>query len=588
MQPYGARPVLPNAMPRWVIPVVVVSCLAGVIRVGVAVSDPLWLDELHTAWCCSAESQDVAIDRAAQGNQTPFFYWLEYQITQVLGLSEFGLRWISLVAGILLVGLAAGWTANFTNSLLAGTLTGLIAAIEPSLIFYATEARPYALLQLAGLMQFICFATVWKLGNRGREADSTPPESATGRPPLPRSQLWRVGLMITTAVIPWLHLTGAILIAAQLLWCLFQIRNPGARLCLKMMFLGGVAIIPLLALTQTVASHHSDWAAVSDSAGLIREWGTLLLIWGVAPLGGMVISGFVAGRQTGIRWRLPTHPLPLLIWCIVVPPAALVFADQALDVPIALSRYAQASAGLLPVLAGMIVGLMGAARQPAIASDAPRSPEEQGRGASGGTAPMTAMMSGSAASRRWTAILVMLLTMWLSPVFDTFLTKGRLPEFRREDWKFAVARLNEQAKPDEPLFLFSNLVEDHRVAQMPSRPLTVEDQEFLEYLRFPVRGIYRAVNDDVRPRSTWAAPRFWSQDPDVVVRALRGWILIRGTPELVAAICRDFRQAYDGNVSSDFQLENQLEISGEELVGSNVFLIQLKVIPRDVSELPNP
>ncbi len=584
MQPHRPKSVNQHDSNRWLLLAVVMACLAGAFRVGVAVSDPLWLDELHTAWCCAAESQEIATDRAIRGNQTPLFFWLEYKTVQVAGLSEFSLRLLPLIAGISLVALAAAWTARSTHSLLAGTLTGLVATVEPGLIFYATEARPFGLLQFTGLLQFICFVQVWEFGTISGEAKTDPSESKSKPTSAPRQQAWRLGLLITTGLIPWLHLTGATLIVAQLLWCLIRIAKPGARLCLPMVLLGSLAAVPLIPMAWSVAGHHSDWSVVSDPVGLVREWGTLLVIWGLIPMAGLLLAKVLARRRPAIRWSGFGHPLTMLIWCILVPPMSVVIADQAFGIPVALSRYAQVSAGLLPVLAGMIVGLIGSDRRPGFAptTNPSRSVEGQGGDGPAGSPVVVSAPSGTVAARTWIAVLVLLLTMGLSPMVDELLSRGTLPQLRHENWKFAVERLNQRAAPDQPLFLFSNLVEDHRVAQMSGRPLTVEDQEFLEYLRFPVRGIYRAVNEDVRPRSTLSGPRFWLKDPDPVVAASRGWMLVRGTPELVATICQDFRQAYVRSVAPEYKLE----ISSEQLSGSNVFLVELSVIRTNDSEIP--
>src|SRR3954464_10090950 len=78
----------------------------GISLVGAALriqplSESLWLDELHTAWCAVGPLDDVA-RRAAIGNQSPLYFWLEWFLVGILGPSEFSLRLLSIAAGSLL------------------------------------------------------------------------------------------------------------------------------------------------------------------------------------------------------------------------------------------------------------------------------------------------------------------------------------------------------------------------------------------------------------------------------------------------------------------------------------------------------
>src|SRR5689334_23229669 len=80
---------------------VIAVLLAAALRLP-QMSDSLWLDELHTAWCASGSLADVA-PRASIGNHAPLYFYLPYVTTSVFGLSEFNLRLPSLIAGLALV-----------------------------------------------------------------------------------------------------------------------------------------------------------------------------------------------------------------------------------------------------------------------------------------------------------------------------------------------------------------------------------------------------------------------------------------------------------------------------------------------------
>src|SRR6478752_5310680 len=131
---------------RWpLLAAFVLTLAAAALRLWQA-RESLWLDELHTAWCAEGALGEVT-SRAAIGNQSPFFFWLEWLLIWVMGPSELSLRLPSILAGSLLP-VAVFWLAARWASSGAGLLAAGLVAIDPQTIFYATEARPSALVQL--------------------------------------------------------------------------------------------------------------------------------------------------------------------------------------------------------------------------------------------------------------------------------------------------------------------------------------------------------------------------------------------------------------------------------------------------------
>src|SRR5262245_22942566 len=97
----GSMSSVTAANSRW--PLVAASTLtlfAAALRLWHA-RESLWLDELHTAWCALG-SLDEVVPRAAIGNQSPLFFWIEWLLVRIFGPSELMLRLSSLVAGSLL------------------------------------------------------------------------------------------------------------------------------------------------------------------------------------------------------------------------------------------------------------------------------------------------------------------------------------------------------------------------------------------------------------------------------------------------------------------------------------------------------
>jgi len=139
-------------------------------------TDSLWIDELHTAWTVQDRWEEVA-PRALYGNQSPLYFWIEWIAVQISGRQELSYRAISLFSGTALIIAAyflayylAEWLSGRSSDSLSGSaaavargrsyLSGLLAAWlvawDPLLIFYAQEARPYAVVQLFVVLQMLC------------------------------------------------------------------------------------------------------------------------------------------------------------------------------------------------------------------------------------------------------------------------------------------------------------------------------------------------------------------------------------------------------------------------------------------------
>src|SRR6187549_386898 len=88
---------------QWMI-LAAITALAAVLRLW-QINESLWVDELHTSWCVQGSIFDVA-PRAADGNQSPLYFWLVWGVTRLFGESELTLRLPSLLAGLALPAMA--------------------------------------------------------------------------------------------------------------------------------------------------------------------------------------------------------------------------------------------------------------------------------------------------------------------------------------------------------------------------------------------------------------------------------------------------------------------------------------------------
>jgi hypothetical protein len=209
--------------------------LAAWLR-GVQMNESLWLDELHTAWTVCDGWGEIPW-RAEIGNQSPLYFYGVALTTRIGGLSEVTLRLPSALAGVALVGLAGWLVARWTGLRIAGLLTALLVAVDHTVLFYAQEARPYAWVQLLGLIHVAAFVQLlarpqslksrFSTGSsRIREnSDSglvgVPHETPTNSHEFGYTQLqrpqsgWRALWIASAIAMYYLHYTAALLLVAE-------------------------------------------------------------------------------------------------------------------------------------------------------------------------------------------------------------------------------------------------------------------------------------------------------------------------------------------------------------------------------------
>ena len=131
--------------------------LAALVRVIGIGSQSLWLDEVVTAELVGKPFGDM-LSTIPKSESTPFLYYvLLWPWAQLFGDGEAALRSLSAILGVATV--AAVWAgARALVSERAALAAGLLAALNPFLVWYSQEARAYALLALLCAVSFWCFA----------------------------------------------------------------------------------------------------------------------------------------------------------------------------------------------------------------------------------------------------------------------------------------------------------------------------------------------------------------------------------------------------------------------------------------------
>ena len=422
------------ALGRTIVIGIAVCCLMiGVVFRAMAAGDYLWLDEQHTAWVAKAGLTDVA-HRAADGNQTPLFFYACWAAIKCGGQSALSLRLPSLLCGLALMTIVPLYVYRRTQCAAALLVVSAFLLLDYDTVFYASEARPYAMVQLLGVIQVTAFLR-WIngiLNNTDR------PHQRTGL---------GVATAVLAAIIFYTHPTGMLLMVAELIFvvglCLTRRQYPMVKL-LTTAGLCAALILPGVVMISFIWQRRENWSAVSDPDKVCNGLTTNALVMIVIPLLLVLLDHFLSKRKPAVdQESVGSSRLLALSACWAIVPSLLIYSlDVTGWVHLAIGRYAIVGAVAFPIFAAVAIARMG--------SD----------------------------WFRW--IATMLIVGWLAyaSAVPHYLSLG---SFRQENWQEVVRIINEE---DEtlPVFLVANLIED-RAAESD------QSEGFQRYLGFPLRGI---------------------------------------------------------------------------------------------------
>lgn len=144
--------------------VVVIILAAAVVRIATLPSvGCLSFDEAWSVWI-ARKSFGSAFEIVLNDKHPPLFYGLLYVWVRVAGISEFSLRMLSVVAGV--VGVAALYRVGrelFGHA--TGAIAAFVLAVAPFQIWYSQEARMYPLALAFSLLSVLF---LWKARARNR------------------------------------------------------------------------------------------------------------------------------------------------------------------------------------------------------------------------------------------------------------------------------------------------------------------------------------------------------------------------------------------------------------------------------------
>ncbi|HWF75438.1 MAG TPA: glycosyltransferase family 39 protein [Solirubrobacteraceae bacterium] len=218
----------------WVLALVVIAALA---RLPTLAEQSFWLDEAYTEHLVrmSLGAMLHAIPRSE--STPPVYYVLAWGWTRVLGHSEFALRSLSALAGILTVPVTYALALRLAGRR-AAVIAGLLLALSPLLIWYSQEARAYALATLLGTVSLTCFVAFLDT----------------------RRGAWLAVWAAASALGLATHYFVAFVVGPELVWLLWRRRQDRRVLAAAAAVLAVAAALVPLALAQR-GTGHADYIA---------------------------------------------------------------------------------------------------------------------------------------------------------------------------------------------------------------------------------------------------------------------------------------------------------------------------------------
>lgn len=201
-----------------------VTVAGAILRFATLSTQGFWLDEAVTADLMDRSLRGM-LRGVSDGESTPYLYYLvSWGWAQVLGTGEAALRALPALLGTLTIPLVALLARRVAGDR-AAILAAVLAAVCPLLVWYAQEARAYALLMLLATASVLLLLRADERSSPGRLA------------------AWALTAALAIAT----HWFAHFLVAGEAVWLLWATRGRrGAWVAAGAVALAAAALLPLL------------------------------------------------------------------------------------------------------------------------------------------------------------------------------------------------------------------------------------------------------------------------------------------------------------------------------------------------------
>jgi len=299
--------------------------VAFALRVVFLDAQSLWNDE-GTSVALSALSLEAIVNGAARDIHPPLYYILLRFWMPFVGTTEFAVRFLSVIAGVLIVPVTYRVARAFFDDEIA-VIAAFLTAFSPFQIYYSQEARMYIWVTLWSAVSVWAFAKLQVSSYKFKVEMRNSPFA-----------IWLVYIAATTAAL-YTQYVGAFIVLVENLACairwLFSIRNSQFAIralahWLIAQLVIGFAFLPLFLFA---GGQLASWPSISEPLDLPTLLWRVLNVFSVGvTLDDSVAIGIALafGIVFLIGCRCTTNPLsycptvPLILWTFV--PIAVMYA----------------------------------------------------------------------------------------------------------------------------------------------------------------------------------------------------------------------------------------------------------------------
>jgi 4-amino-4-deoxy-L-arabinose transferase-like glycosyltransferase len=339
--------------------------IAFVLRIANLTGESLWRDEVDSVRFAFEPLSGVFARFTTIGFNGPLYHLIVRGWLSLAGVSDFALRYLSVVCGVLLVALTYVVGRRMFGARAALIAAGL-AAISPVLIWYSGEGKMYSLQPM--LLALALYALL-------RATDSSPTAPITSY----QLPTWWAVFVVATSLSFYVHVLSPLFLPVALLFFVAQWPNArrhvgGGAVALALLTIPYLPLLawqapvllrggdighrfyPLDQIVWALASHWLFgldgrapllWPATGEAVTLVRR---AVLVLGLALIAyGLLLNARRASSDSGEAKALRLQ-LATLGWMVL--PALLVFLVS-LRMPLFLPRYVLWSAPAFYLLAGV-------------------------------------------------------------------------------------------------------------------------------------------------------------------------------------------------------------------------------------------
>jgi uncharacterized membrane protein len=319
---------------------VVIVATGAVLRFWRLGAQSLWYDEWLTAGAVSGSVRQLLGHVASREGIAPSYFVLMWGWVRLFGDGEAAMRSVSALIGTATVPVAYAIARELGQRRTVARVAALLVAVNPMLVWYSQEARPYSLLAFLGGLSLLAFA---RARNRGRRGDFI---------------LWGAVCACAVAV----HYFAAFIVVAEAIALLRLRRRPRPwretlLACAPIAVV--LAVLAPFALTQHSHSPNHQWISGFELRDRLSEAGRAALVGPSPPHDRLWIAAAVivaiAALLTVTRAHRDERSAAALTATIAGAAVVTPLVAALIGIDVFLGRYLIAS--LVPLVVAVSVGL---------------------------------------------------------------------------------------------------------------------------------------------------------------------------------------------------------------------------------------